>query len=51
MNKQEEEHYWAAERKEALVLWPCWFCTAVCVAPAMALGPRGSRGFTGTAAS
>lgn len=45
MNKQEEEYYWAAERKEALVLWPRWFRTAVCVA--MALGPSGAAGEPG----
>lgn len=32
MSKQEEEYYWAVERKKVLLMWLCLFCKIVCIA-------------------
>lgn len=34
MSKEEEEYYWAVERKKAMLMWLCLFCKTVCTAAA-----------------
>lgn len=34
MSKEEEEYYWAVERKKVVLMWLCLFCKTVCIAPA-----------------
>lgn len=34
MSKEEEEYYWAVERKKVVLMWLCLFCKTVCIAAA-----------------
>lgn len=51
MSKEEEEYYWAVERKKVVLMWLCLFRKTVCIAPVFGEPAVSSTGAPGGAAA